>query len=457
MQMEGNELREIRGKEGWLALSPLVVFLAVYAVSSVLVGDFYKIPISSAFLVACIYGVCVCRDVALPNRRMRIEKRVQTFSRGASHPNIMLMVWIFILAGAFATSAKEIGAVDATVAAALQIMPPRVLFAGLFLTSCFISMAMGTSVGTIVALVPLAAGMAEKCGQSVPFVTAIIVGGSFFGDNLSFISDTTIAATRSQGVQMRDKFKTNLRIVMPAMMLAILIYAWKGSQDVVLPQVSPYNAFLMIPYLTVIVLAISGVDVLLTLVVGILMNAVIGFWIDSFGWSGWLHTLGNGVDTMSELIIVTLLAGGLMEMIRTSGGLTFIIGCLTRHIKHQRGAYLSIAVLVSLVNLCTANNTIAIITSGDVVRQITERFGLDPRRSASILDIFSCCIQGIIPYGAQLLMAAGLAHISTTAIMPHLYYPFLLGISALVSIVAIRHKPMTPQESGNHSAHIHTS
>ncbi|MDO4949937.1 MAG: Na+/H+ antiporter NhaC family protein [Bacteroidales bacterium] len=454
--MAEHELKEIGSKEGWLALSPLVVFLVVYVVSSVLAGDFYKIPVGSAFLVACIYGVCVCGDAAHPTRRMSPGERVLTFSHGASHPNILLMVWIFILAGAFATSAKEIGAVDATVAAALQIMPPKVLFAGLFLTACFISMAVGTSVGTIVALVPLAVGMAEECGQSVPFVTAIIVGGSFFGDNLSFISDTTIAATRSQGVKMRDKFKANLRIVMPAVVLVLLIYAWKGCQDVVLPQAGPYNAFLMIPYLTVIVLAVSGVDVLLTLVVGILMNAVIGFWMGSFGWIGWLHTLGDGVNAMSELIIVTLLAGGLMETIRVSGGLAFIIGCLTHHIKQPRGAYLSIAVLVSLVNLCTANNTIAIITSGDVVRQITERFGLDPRRSASILDIFSCCIQGIIPYGAQLLMAAGLAHISTTAIIPHLYYPFLLGIGALVSIVARRQEPMMPQEPRNLSSNTHT-
>ncbi len=441
MNMEKNKTKDTHGWEGWIALSPLIVFLVTYVVSSMLAGDFYKIPISSAFVVACLYGALVCRDASNPTHRMNIDERVLTFSRGASHPNIMLMVWVFILAGAFATSAKEIGAVDATVAAALHIVPPRVLFAGLFLTACFISMSIGTSVGTIVALVPLAAGMAEECGQSVPFVTAIIVGGSFFGDNLSFISDTTIAATRSQGVLMHDKFKANLRIVLPAVILTLLIYAWKGSHDGVVPHTGPYNVFLILPYLAIIVLAVTGMNVVLTLVIGILANAAIGFGMGCFDWVGWLHTLGNGVSTMYELIVVTLLAGGLMEMIRVSGGLDFIIRCLTRSIRQRRGAYLSIAVLVSLVNLCTANNTIAIITSGNIVRQITERFGLDPRRSASILDTFSCCIQGIIPYGAQLLMAAGLAQISTTSVIPHLYYPFLLGISAFALILLERQKP----------------
>ncbi len=413
---------------GWLALSPLFVFLCLYLVSSIIANDFYRIPISAAFLLASIYGILICRGKSL-------EERVSVFSRGAGNRNVLLMIWIFVLAGAFAATAKQIGAIDATVNLALRILPGKLLYAGLFLASCFISMSIGTSVGTIVALVPVAAGIAQEIGAGEAMITAIIVGGAFFGDNLSFISDTTIAATRTQECSMSDKFKVNLRIVGPAAFVVTLLYIFLGRNVSVVPEAGAVELALLIPYILVIILAITGVDVSAVLAIGIAVNAVIGFAQGSLDWSGWLEGIGSGISGMGDLIIVTMLAGGMLEVIRENGGLDFIVKGMTRHIRDKRGAELSIAGLVSLANLCTANNTIAIITTGGIARDITRRFGLDPRKSASILDTFSCLIQGLIPYGAQLLMAAGLAGISSISIIGYLYYPFVMGVFALGAIL----------------------
>lgn len=413
---------------GWLALSPLFVFLCLYLVSSIIANDFYRIPISAAFLLASIYGILICRGKSL-------EERVSVFSRGAGNRNVLLMIWIFVLAGAFAATAKQIGAIDATVNLALRILPGKLLYAGLFLASCFISMSIGTSVGTIVALVPVAAGIAHEIGAGEAMITAIIVGGAFFGDNLSFISDTTIAATRTQECSMSDKFKVNFRIVGPAAVVVTLLYIFLGRNVSVVPEAGAVDLVLLIPYILVIILAITGVDVSAVLAIGIAVNAVIGFAQGSLDWSGWLEGIGSGISGMGDLIIVTMLAGGLLEVIRENGGLDFIVRGMTRHIRGKRGAELCIAGLVSLANLCTANNTIAIITTGEIARDITRRFGLDPRKSASILDTFSCLIQGIIPYGAQLLMAAGLAGISSISIIGYLYYPFVMGACALGAIL----------------------
>lgn len=413
---------------GWLALSPLFVFLCLYLVSSIIANDFYRIPISAAFLLASIYGILICRGKSL-------EERVSVFSRGAGNRNVLLMIWIFVLAGAFAATAKQIGAIDATVNLALKILPGKLLYAGLFLASCFISMSIGTSVGTIVALVPVAAGIAQEIGAGEAMITAIIVGGAFFGDNLSFISDTTIAATRTQECSMSDKFKVNFRIVGPAAVVVTLLYIFLGKSVSVVPEAGAVDLVLLIPYILVIILAITGVDVSAVLAIGIAVNAVIGFAQGSLDWSGWLEGIGSGISGMGDLIIVTMLAGGMLEVIRENGGLDFIVKGMTRHIRDKRGAELSIAGLVSLANLCTANNTIAIITTGEIARDITRRFGLDPRKSASILDTFSCLIQGLIPYGAQLLMAAGLAGISSISIIGYLYYPFVMGAFALSAIL----------------------
>lgn len=419
---------------GWLALSPLFVFLGIYLISCIIANDFYKIPISAAFLLASVYAVLICRGKSL-------EERIAVFSEGAGNKNILLMIWIFVLAGSFASTAKDIGAIDATVNLALRILPGNLLYAGLFLAACFISMAIGTSVGTIVALVPIAAGIAQETAMGpdlaahTSFITAIIVGGSFFGDNLSFISDTTIAATRTQGCSMADKFKANLRIVGPAAIIVTIIYVFLGLSVSATPESNPVNLTLLVPYVLIIGLALSGLNVSAVLTIGIIVNAVIGFINGSLTWSGWLTSIGSGISGMGDLIMVTMLAGGMLEMIKVNGGLDFIVNGLTRRIKGKRGAEFSIAGLVSLANICTANNTIAIITTGQIAKDISTRFGLDSRKVASILDTFSCLIQGLIPYGAQLLMAAGLAGISSISIIGYLYYPFVMGAFAIVAIL----------------------
>ena len=420
---------------GLLALSPLLVFLCVYLVSSIVAQDFYRIPISSAFLIASIYALIISKGKTL-------EERIAVFSEGAGNRNVLLMIWIFVMAGAFASTAKEIGAIDATVNIAMRVLPGRFLFAGLFLAACFISMSIGTSVGTIVALVPIAAGIAEEMAlsgatgftASTPFITAIIVGGSFFGDNLSFISDTTIAATRTQECSMTDKFKVNLWIVGPAATVVAALYMVLGTSVSVMPQSGPVEWLLLIPYVLVIILALTGVNVIAVLGIGIAVNGILGFTNGSFGWSGFLESMGGGISGMGDLIIVTLLAGGMLELIRENGGLDYIVETMTRRIRGKRGAEFSIAALVSLANLCTANNTIAIITVGGIARNISQKFGLDSRKSASLLDTFSCLIQGLIPYGAQLLMAAGLAGISSISIIGYLYYPMVMGVFAIMAI-----------------------
>ena len=416
---------------GWLALSPLLVFLCVYLLSSIIAHDFYKIPISAAFLIASIYAVLICRGKTL-------EQRIATFSAGAGNSNVLLMIWIFVLAGAFAATAKDIGAIDATVNVAMRLLPGKLIYAGLFLASCFISMSIGTSVGTIVALVPVGAGIAQQMAGGAPdvaFITGIIVGGSFFGDNLSFISDTTIAATRTQECSMSDKFKVNIRIVLPAAIVVTIMYIFLGSDVSATPVTGPIDWIKLIPYILVIAFALSGVNVSAVLATGLGVNALIGFSTGCFGWSGFLESVGKGISGMGDLIIVTMLAGGMLELIRVNGGLDFIVGGLTKKIDGKRGAELSIAGLVALANLCTANNTIAIITTGRIAKDITDRYGLDPRKTASILDTFSCLVQGLIPYGAQLLMAGGLAGISMISIIRHLYYPLIMGTCAIMAIL----------------------
>ena len=414
---------------GWLALSPLLVFMAVYVAGSVLAGDFYKVPVAAAFIIATAYAMLITRGVS------KTDEKIAIFSSGASNRNVLLMIWIFVLAGAFASTAKDIGAIDATVNATISILPGSLLYAGLFLASCFVSMAAGTSVGTIVALVPIASGIAASTGSSVPLITGIIVGGSFFGDNLSFISDTTVAATKSQGCSMKDKFRVNMWIAAPAALVVTVLYVVLGRGVTASPDVLGNGWYLMLPYLLVIVLSLLGMNVVTVLATGIAVNGIIGWATGAYDFVGWLSAIGSGIGGMGELIIVSLIAGGLLELIRYNGGLEFIIGKLTHRISGPCGASASIAALVSMVNICTANNTIAIITVGPLAKDISERFGLDPRKTASILDTFSCLIQGILPYGAQMLMASGLAGVSALAIIGNLYYPFALGIMACLSIL----------------------
>ncbi|MDO4755879.1 MAG: Na+/H+ antiporter NhaC family protein [Parabacteroides sp.] len=409
------------------ALLPLGVFLLSYLVVSIIAGDFYKMPITVAFLLASIVAIVISKGGNLNNR-------IEQFCRGAANSNIMLMVLIFILAGAFAQTAKAMGAVDATVNLALSILPSNLLVAGIFIAACFISLSVGTSVGTIVALAPVAVGIAEKTALPEAFMLGVVVSGAMFGDNLSFISDTTIVATRTQGCKMNDKFKVNIRISLPVAILTGAIYVFMGSGIDSFYEVTTIEWIKVIPYLVVLVTAVLGINVMVVLFSGILLSGIVGISTDSFDIWGWNASMGTGITNMGELIIVSFFAGGMLEMIRYNGGIDWIITKLTSRIRSTKGAELSIAALVSFANLCTANNTIALIMSGPIARDIADRFHVDPRKSASILDIFSCFIQGIIPYGAQLLIAAGLSQISPLEIMQYLYYPYLLGIGALLAI-----------------------
>lgn len=415
-------------RPGFRALVPLFVFLGVYLLASVWVDDFYAVPITVAFIIASMVAVALTDGLSLP-------ERIARFSEGAADKNILIMIWIFILAGAFAQSAKAMGAIDATVNLTLWLLPDHFLLVGLFAASCFISLSVGTSVGTIVALVPVAAGLADKTGIALPYMTAIVVGGAFFGDNLSFISDTTIAATRTQLCEMKDKFRVNILIVFPAAVVLLAYYTVVGFRlDIPAPEAA-VEWVKVIPYIVVLLTALAGVHVMLVLTLGIFTSAAIGVFTGGYDIFGCLAAMGEGITGMGELIIVTLLAGGMLELIRYNGGMEYIISRLTAHVSTKRWAELSIAALVSLANLCTANNTIAIITTGPIARDITMRFGLDTRKTASILDTFSCAVQGLIPYGAQLLIAAGLTQLSPLSIIRYLYYPVLLGLCALLAIL----------------------
>ena len=414
-------------KGGWWSLSPLAVFLCLYLITSLLVNDFYKVPITVAFLLSSCYAIAMTRG-------LKLEQRIYQFSVGAGNKNILLMIWIFVLAGAFAQSAKQMGAIDATVNLTLHILPDNLLLAGIFIAACFISLSIGTSVGTIVALTPVAVGLAEKTGIDLPYMVAVVVGGSFFGDNLSFISDTTIASTKTQDCVMRDKFKVNFMIVVPAALIVLGIYIFQGLSLSAAPQMQTIEWIKVIPYLIVLGTAIAGMNVMSVLLLGIFSTGIIGLFT-GMGFFDWFGAMGTGITGMGELIIITLLAGGMLETIRYNGGIDFIITRLTRHVTGKRGAELSIAALVSVANLCTANNTIAIITTGPIAKDIAKRFHLDRRKTASILDTFSCLIQGIIPYGAQMLIAAGLAGISPLSIIGNLYYPFCMGTCAILAIL----------------------
>ena len=364
-----------------------------------------------------------------------LKERIDTFSRGAATGQMMLMIWIFVLAGAFAHSAKIMGAIDATVNLTLSLLPPQMLLAGLFMAACFISISIGTSVGTIVALTPIAAGVANETGTDIAMMTAVIVGGSFFGDNLSFISDTTIVATSTQGCRLSDKFRVNSFIVVPAAIIIFVVYILLGTNVQAPQHVGSVEWVKVIPYLVVLITAILGMNVMAVLTLGILLTGIIGVATLSFDIFGWFKAMGDGIIGMGELIIITMMAGGMLELIKQQGGIDFIIRHMTRHIHGKRGAELAIGTLVALVNICTANNTVAILTVGGITKQIGDKYGVDNKKAASILDTFSCFAQGIIPYGAQMLMAGSLALINPIEIIPYLYYPFAIGIAALLSIL----------------------
>mgnify|MGYP001142351552 FL=1 len=425
-------------KKGLLALSPLfllivlIVAFTVYSVDSS--HQDTSLSLTVAFMISSIYAVAISGG-------MPVRKRVDTYSKGAGANNLMLMLWIYVLAGSFAASAKAMGAVDATVNLALSILPASMILPGLFLAACFISVSIGTSVGTVVALVPIAAGLAHSMDANVGMMTAIIVGGAYFGDNLSFISDTTVVATQTQNCKMSDKFKVNSMIVVPAAVLVLIAYSVMGVGLQAPTHINEVEYMKVLPYLIVLITAIAGMNVMAVLTLGTLLCGAIGIGSHLLGASGsydlfgWFPAMGNGIIGMGELIIIAMMAGGMLEIIRENGGIDFIINKITAHVNSKRGAELSIAALVSMVNICTANNTVAILTVGNISKKIGDRFGVDNRKAASILDTFSCMVQGLIPYGVQMLLAAGLANLSPMDILPYLYYPLAIGVAALLAIL----------------------
>jgi Na+/H+ antiporter NhaC len=414
-------------KKGLLALVPIAAMIALLVVLSIYYGGVSNAPLLFIFVLTAMVGVAMTRSLPL-------KERITIFSRGAGSPNLLLMVWIFMLAGAFAATAKSMGAAGAMVDLTLHILPAKFALTGLFLAACITSLCMGTSVGTIVALMPIAAGLADKTEMALPLVAAAVVGGAFFGDNLSFISDTTIVATQSQGCQLSDKFRFNIRMVTPAALIAAAIYVLLGSGAHEIAAAEAIQWWKVVPYLLVLITAACGLNVLVVLALGNMLTCVTGILDGSYDMMGWVESAGMGVMGMSELILISMIAGGIFALISHNGGLDYMIDVITRRVKSRAGAEWSICALAAFANVCTANNTIAILSVGDIARRVAEQFDIDPRRSASLLDTTTCCIQGILPYGAQLLMASGLASISAMSIVPYLFYPMLLGLSVMVTI-----------------------
>ncbi|MDR2191474.1 MAG: Na+/H+ antiporter NhaC family protein [Endomicrobium sp.] len=423
-----------------LALLPLFIFLAVYLIVSIAVNDFYKMPITVAFCVGVISALIMVKGGTT-------AERTEIFCRGAGNSNIMLMTLIFILAGAFAQTSKDMGAVDATVNLTLSIIPASLIVPGLFIAACLVSVSVGTSVGTVVALVPIAAGIAVKTDISSTLLAAAVVSGAMFGDNLSVISDTTIVATRTQGCNMKDKFRANWRIVWPYAVLTVILYAVAAGKYLSVYQPEDINWIKMLPYSAVLIMAIIGIDVIIVLISAILFSGITGILCGSFNMWGWTAAMGSGILSMGELIIITLLAGGMFELIKFNGAINWLIQTLTSRIKTRKGAELSIGAITSFCNFCTANNTIALIMAGPIAKEIAVKYKISAKRSASIMDIFSCAIQGAIPYGAQLLMAATLAGISPISIMKYAYYPYLLAAGAIIAIIFANSRKTPPDAS----------
>lgn len=410
------------------ALIPFVVFLILFIGSGVITGDFYAFPV--------IVAIAISGAVALMmNRKQSFARKIDIFCQGAGNVNVMLMVVIFLLAGAFSEVAKGTGAVDSTVNFALSVVPQNLIVVGLFIIACFISLSMGTSMGTIVALAPIGVGISEHTELSMALVIGAIIGGSMFGDNLSFISDTTITAVRSQGAQMKDKFKVNFWIVLPAALVTCMIL-WAITMGETAPvEHASYHLVKIVPYILVIILALAGINVFLVLASGIVLAGAVGMADGSYQIMSLLQKIGQGMAGMYEMAFLAILIAGMVEVMKYNGGVDFLLHLATRKITSKKGAEFGIAGLVGLTNISTANNTIAILIAGPLAKNIADQYGIEPRKSASILDLFSCTIQGLLPYGAQFLAAASVAGISPVSIMPYSFYPILIGICGVIAIL----------------------
>lgn len=418
------------------ALLPLIIFVSIYLGTSLVMKDFYSVSVLVPGIIAVLFGIFM-------NRKRGLEKNIEIFCKGAGNSNIILMCLIFILAGAFAEVAKNMGAVESTVNLGLTILPKNILVAGIFIISSFIAISLGTSMGTIAAIVPIAMGISDKTNIALPLIVGAVVGGAMFGDNLSMISDTTIAATKTQGCEMRDKFRINFKVILPAAILVIVIYTFLGSGANTSVGQYDYNFIKIIPYLGILIAALMGANVIAILSGGIVLAGTIGFFTGSLDLKTFFSSISTGIGGMSELILISIIIGGIVEIIKENGGIDYVLNLVTKRINGKKGAEFGIGLLVSLVDACTANNTIAIVTVGPLAKDISDEYNLDSKRVAGILDMFSCAVQGIIPYGAQLMSAAALTGLSSFEIMKFLFYPYLMGISVIIFIAFFQKKENT--------------
>ncbi|WP_039975377.1 Na+/H+ antiporter NhaC family protein [Vibrio jasicida] len=434
-----------------VALLPLVLFLALFIGVGTYLSlqgvdfAFYQLPAPIAVLPAVILALILSKE--------KLNRSIEHFMRGVGHPDIIAMCMIYLLAGAFAAVAKASGGVDATVNLGLSAIPTSMILPGIFLISAFIATAMGTSMGTIAAVAPVALGIAQSAGMSLPLTAGVVLSGAMFGDNLSIISDTTIAATRSQGCEMKDKFKENIRIALPAALVALVIFAFNSTATQV-PETGPIEWLKVLPYVTILILAVSGMNVFVVLTIGIVLAGGVSLSsIDNYGLTNFAQDIYSGFGNMQEIFLLSMLIGGLSELMRRQGGLAFLTNLVSGIIRtfgsshskeaNGRASELGIAGLVSMVNTCTANNTVAIIVSGSVARQLAEENNVSPRRSASLLDIFSCVIQGVLPYGAQVLLLGSVFNLSPLEVVANSYYCFALAIAAIVAVF-IKHPARQP-------------
>ncbi|NEU06607.1 Na+/H+ antiporter NhaC family protein [Clostridium senegalense] len=419
-------------KKSIIALMPLLVFIVIYFGVAIILKDFYAISVVVPFLIASIVAL-------IQNRERTFDDKVISFCKGGGNPDIIMMCLIFILAGAFGETAKSMGAVESTVNLGINFLPSFLLVPGIFLMAGFISTSIGTSMGTIAAFVPIALGISEKTGISLGLIVGAVVGASILGDNLSMISDTTIAAAKTQNADLKDKFKVNFKITLPSAIvtMAILVILTLGKTANI-GGVYEYQIIKVIPYIFVLASALMGVNVITVLTGGVAISAVIGFITKDMTLKLLVDSIATGALNMGELIIVSILIGGIVEIIKDNGGIEFIISFIASKIKSKRGAELGIAILVSIVNLFTANNTISIVTVGPMAKEISETYDLDSSRVATLLDVFSCVIQSLIPYGAQLLSAAALSALSPFAILKYTYYPVVMGVFTIIFIFGVK-------------------
>ena len=417
-----------------VALLPILVFLLIFLGAGFITGDFYSMPAIVAFLLALLVAF-------IQNPKVKFADKVRLAAKGVGDENIITMCLIFLVAGAFTGAVKAAGGVESTVNLGLSIMPSKVAVAGLFLIGCFISISMGTSVGTITALSSIAVGISEKTGFSLAVCAGAVVGGAMFGDNLSMISDTTIAAVKTQGCDMKDKFRENFLIVLPAAVATILLFLFLGREaDFQVTGNLDYNIFRVLPYLVVLIGALAGVNVFVILIAGTVLSLVVGVATGAFALGEMFTHVGAGIVGMYDITVISIIVACIVALVKEYGGIDFILTFIRKRINGERGGELGIAALALLVDMCTANNTVAIVMSGPIAKEISDDFGVTPRRSASLLDMFSSMGQGLIPYGAQLLAAASLTGLTPFEIIPYCFYPLLMGLSGLVFIFIKKRK-----------------